>query len=53
LKKAVQEKPDAYLHELAELFGCSAQAVFYMLKKMDITFKKNFRLCGTLRGKTH
>jgi hypothetical protein len=26
LKKALEEKPDAYLHELAVRFGCSAQA---------------------------
>jgi transposase len=41
LKKAVAEKPDAYLHELAELFDCSPQAVFLMLEKLNITRKKN------------
>ena len=40
LKQAVKERPDAYLYELAELFGCSAQAVFKMLKKLKITYKK-------------
>jgi transposase len=44
LKQAVREKPDAYLHELAQLFGCSVQAVFYMLEKMGITYKKNLRI---------
>ncbi len=29
LKKAVEENPDAYLKELAELFNCSPQAIFY------------------------
>ena len=40
LKQAVEEKPDAYLHELAEPFGCTPQAVFYMLEKLQITYKK-------------
>ena len=40
LKLAVQEKPDAYLEELAKPFKCSVQAVFYALKKMGITLKK-------------
>jgi transposase len=41
LKKAVEEKPDAYLYELAEPFGCTPQAVFLMLGKLKITLKKN------------
>lgn len=41
LKKAVQEKPDAYLYELAEKFGCTPQAVFLMLEKLKITRKKS------------
>jgi transposase len=40
LQKAIEEKPDAYLYELAEPFGCSEQAVFYALKKINITYKK-------------
>ena len=40
LKNAVADKPDAYLYELAGLFSCSPQAVFYMLQKMNITLKK-------------
>ena len=40
LKQAVQEKPDAYLEELAKPFNCSIPAVFYALKKMGITLKK-------------
>lgn len=40
LKKAIEEKPDAFLYELAELFGCSEQAVFYALRKHNITLKK-------------
>jgi len=40
LKQAIEEKPDAYLRELAELFDCTEQAIFYALKKMKITLKK-------------
>jgi transposase len=40
LRWAVAEKPDAYLRELAGQFGCSPQAVFLMLRKLDITLKK-------------
>jgi len=40
LRQAVEEKPDAYLHELAQQFGCTVQAVFRMLKKLKITLKK-------------
>jgi transposase len=41
LKKAVAEKPDAYLYELAQMFDCTPQAVFLMLEKLNITRKKN------------
>ena len=44
LKQAVADKPDAFLYELAELFNCSPQAVFYMLQKLGITLKKNLYL---------
>ena len=40
LKRAVEEKPDAYLRELAELFDCSPQAVDKKLKKLGISLKK-------------
>jgi transposase len=40
LKQAVEEHPDFYLRELAELFGCTPQAIFYALKKVKITLKK-------------
>jgi transposase len=41
LKKAVEKNPDAYLYELAQQFGCTPQAVFLMLEKLNITRKKN------------
>ena len=44
LRRAVEEKPDSYLRELAEPFGCSQAAVHYALEKMGITLKKNLHL---------
>jgi transposase len=41
LKRAVQEKPDAYLYELAAQFNCTPQAVFLMLERLKITRKKS------------
>lgn len=40
LEKAVEERPDAYLSELAKEFGCTKQAIFYALKRLRITRKK-------------
>jgi transposase len=40
LRKAAADKPDAHLHELAVLFDCAPQAIFYMLAKLNITLKK-------------
>jgi len=41
LRQAVERKPDAYLSELAKQFDCTEQAIFYALKKLDITVKKS------------
>jgi transposase len=40
LRLAVEENSDLYLRELAELFECTPQAIFYALKKLKITVKK-------------
>jgi transposase len=40
LKLAVEEKPDAYLRELAVKFGVSEVAIHKRLKKLKITYKK-------------
>jgi transposase len=40
LKSAVEEKPDAYLRELAEKFDCSTAAVHKRLRQLNITYKK-------------
>jgi transposase len=44
LKQAVERRPDAYLSELAEQFNCTPQAIFYALKRLKITLKKDFYL---------
>ena len=41
LKQMVAEKPDIYLKELADKFGCTETAVFYALERQKITRKKN------------
>jgi transposase len=40
LKKAVEEKPDLYLRELATQFGVSTTAIHKRLEKHKITYKK-------------
>jgi transposase len=40
LRKAVEEKPDAYLRELAKEFKCSAAAVHKRLAQLGIAYKK-------------
>ena len=40
LKQALEEKPDAYLRELAVKFGVSVVAVHKRLEKLKITYKK-------------
>jgi len=44
LKRQIAEKPDAFLRELAEKHGCTESAVFYALKKLNITRKKDLCL---------
>ncbi|MDR2523262.1 MAG: transposase [Synergistaceae bacterium] len=40
LKRDVNERPDAYLRELAAPYNCSTTAVFNALKKLKTTYKK-------------
>ena len=40
LKQVIEEKPDAYLREIAEKFDCSINAVHKRLAQMEITYKK-------------
>ncbi len=40
LKQYIEQNPDAYLYERAEMFSCSTSTIFYALKKLGITRKK-------------
>jgi transposase len=40
LKKAVAERPDAFLKEYAKQFNCTPTAVHYALENLNITRKK-------------
>ncbi|MDR0764368.1 MAG: transposase [Synergistaceae bacterium] len=42
LKKAVEEKPDAYLRELSEEFNRSTTAIYKRLISLGFTYKKTF-----------
>jgi transposase-like protein len=44
LRRAVANRPDAFLKEYAGQFGCTVTAVFYALEKLDITRKKSHSL---------
>ena len=44
LRQAVKDNPDIYLYELAKMFDCTEQAVFYALEKLKITRKKTLHL---------
>jgi transposase len=41
LKAYIADNPDSYLRETAEAFNCTVPAVFYALKRLKITRKKN------------
>ena len=41
LKAYITEHPDSYLCEIANVFKCTIPAVFYALKRLGITRKKN------------
>jgi transposase len=44
LREILEEKPDLYLHEMAEELGCTKQAVHGALKRNKITRKKKLLL---------
>ena len=44
LKRVIEEKPDAYLREIAEKFDCSITAIHKRLEQMKITLKKRHSL---------
>ena len=52
LEKYIEEHPDAYLREIAQVFNCTPVAVHNRLKKLGITRKKTKSLQGTRRTKS-
>ena len=44
LKDYVYKHPDHYLREIADVFKVSTSAIFYALKRQEITYKKKFTL---------
>ena len=46
LKAYIAENPDRYLREIAEEFNCTDMAIYYALKRLKISRKKNDSLCG-------
>lgn len=43
LKDYINEHPDAYLKEIAEVFNCSTTAIIKAFKRLGITRKKRLR----------
>ena len=41
LRAYINENPDSYLKETAEIFNCTDSAIFYALKRLKISRKKN------------
>lgn len=41
LKKDIEDYPDAYQHERAQRLNISSHCIFYNLKKLNVTYKKN------------
>lgn len=41
LKKDVEEHPDSYQYERAERLGVSQSGIYWALKRLDVTYKKN------------
>ncbi len=48
LSEYIEAHPDAFLKEIAEVFGCTDVAIFYALKRQKYSRKKNH---GVQRGK--
>lgn len=41
LKKDIAKRPDAYMFERAERFGVSTSGIFYALRRLKMSYKKN------------
>jgi transposase len=52
LEQYISQHPDAYLHEIAAVFGVTAPAIGYWCKKLKITRKKKRRFIWSERSKS-
>jgi transposase len=41
LKKDIEEYPDSYQYERAERLGASQSGIYWALKRLNVTYKKN------------
>jgi transposase len=41
LRRDVEKDPDDYLSERAERFGVSVSGIFYALRRLNVSYKKN------------
>jgi transposase len=41
LREDIEKYPDAYQHERAQRFGVSAAGIYWALKRLKVTYKKN------------
>jgi transposase len=54
LRADVEEHPDGYQYERAMRFGVTQKAIWYSLKKIGVTYKKNFQASeGQQRSSTY
>lgn len=53
LKALVEKEPDCYLDEYAEKLGSKRSTVWYNLKVLKISRKKNHTIQGEKRRRTH
>jgi len=51
LKKDIEENPDAYLYERAEMLEVSICAVFFAIKRLGISCKKNSKSSKSRRNR--
>jgi len=43
LKADIEKYPDSYQYERAKRLGCSRSGIYYALKRLGVTYKKNFK----------
>jgi len=53
LKQDIEENPDAYLHERGERFGVTGSCIFYALKRLGVSYKKNSDSSKSRRDNTY